>query len=73
MVKNMYTKSKELRVIISRNKREFAHELYDLKNAIEEDEVEMDDTTGELVHPAHERKTWFEKRSRNEVGCKMQL
>jgi len=57
MIQNMYTKRDELRVNKLRNKREFAHEMYDWRNAVEEDEMEVDASTGELIHPAHEKKT----------------
>ncbi|KAL3762324.1 hypothetical protein ACHAW5_006324 [Stephanodiscus triporus] len=52
MVTSMYTKRDELRVNKLRNKREFAYELYDWRNAAEEEEMEANDR-GELIHPAH--------------------
>jgi hypothetical protein len=52
MVASMYTKRDELRVNKLRNKREFAYERHDWRNAVEEEEMEANDE-GELVHPAH--------------------
>jgi hypothetical protein len=63
----MYTKREELRVNKLRNKREFAYELYDWRNAIEEDDMIIVESSesgseeeegdvsgmGELIHPAH--------------------
>ena len=52
MVTSMYTKREELRLNKIRNKREFAYELHDWRNAAEEDEMETNDR-GELIHPVH--------------------
>jgi hypothetical protein len=52
MVTSMYTKREELRLNKIRNKREFAYELYDWRNAAEEEEMETNDR-GELMHPVH--------------------
>jgi hypothetical protein len=52
MVTSMYTKRDELRVNKLRNKREFAYEHHDWRNAAEEEEMEANDR-GELIHPAH--------------------
>ena len=52
MVTSMYTKREELRLNKIRNKREFAYELHDWRNAAEEEEMEANDR-GELIHPVH--------------------
>jgi len=52
VVESIYTKREELRVNKLRNKREFAYDRYDWRNATEEDEMEPDEA-GELIHPVH--------------------
>ncbi|KAL7525607.1 hypothetical protein ACHAXR_002125 [Thalassiosira sp. AJA248-18] len=52
MVQSIYTKRDELRVNKLRNKKEYAWDCYDWRNATEEEEMERNDE-GELVHPVH--------------------
>jgi len=52
MVQSIFTKRDELRINKLRNKREFAYDLHDWRNATEEEEMEPNDM-GELVHPVH--------------------
>jgi hypothetical protein len=38
---------------VHRNSIEFAADLYDVQNVLEEDSLILDPSTGELVHPIH--------------------
>ena len=52
MLDDMFTGKVELRENKLRNKREFAYDAHDWRNASEEKDMEPDDD-GELVHPVH--------------------
>jgi hypothetical protein len=54
----MYTNREELRVNKLRNKREFAYDDYDWRNATEECDMQSDED-GELVHPVYTAKRTF--------------
>eukprot|EP00804_Cyclotella_cryptica_P004909 CCRYP_004955-RA/>CCRYP_004955-RA protein AED:0.44 eAED:0.44 QI:0/-1/0/1/-1/1/1/0/369 len=58
MIQNMYTNREELRVNKLRNKREFAYDDHDWRNATEECDMQSDED-GELVHPVHTAKRTF--------------
>lgn len=58
MIRNMYTNREELRVNKLRNKREFAYDDNDWRNATEECDMQSDED-GELVHPVHTAKRTF--------------
>ena len=53
MICQMYTKRDELRANKLRNKREFAYDLQDWRNATEESDMDVNDD-GEFVHPVHD-------------------
>jgi len=52
MVRSIYTKRDKLWVNKLRNKREYAYDLHDRRNATEEVEME-EDKEGEMVYPVH--------------------
>ena len=53
MLDSMYTPRDELRRAKLRNKREYLYDSSDWRNATEEWAMERDESSGELVHPAH--------------------
>jgi hypothetical protein len=56
---NIYTKREELRINKLRNKREYAYDNNDWYNVTEEDGMEVDEESGEYVHPVHSvKRTW---------------
>mmetsp|Transcript_8887 Transcript_8887/g.18439 ORF Transcript_8887/g.18439 Transcript_8887/m.18439 type:complete len:284 (+) Transcript_8887:561-1412(+) len=54
LLSKMYTQREELRTNKSRNKREYAYDGHDWRNATEEDDM-SEGSDGELVHPVHRR------------------
>ena len=69
MLDRMYTKREEIRINKLRNKREYAYDNNDWENATEENEMEVDDETGEYVHPVHRvKRTWTRGPFLSNVG-----
>jgi hypothetical protein len=58
MIKSMYTNREELRINKLRNKREFAYDDHDWRNASEECDMDSNED-GDLVHPVHTAKRTF--------------
>lgn len=54
ILNTIYTNRDSLRLNKIRNKKEYAYDNHDWRGVTEEDEMEVDEVTGEFVHPVHE-------------------